>query len=108
MEIDKQKAGVTEGRIVHYQVETAPGIVECRAAIIVQSWPNAAYTHGEVNLTVFTDRSNDIDIFGGKDPLVWKTSVPYHKPGERVATVCDPFGEHRYRSPGTWHFPQEG
>lgn len=94
--VDKHAMGITEGRVAHYQVETSPGIVECRAALIVQSWPNTAYQHGEINLTVFTDWTNDAAIFGGKDPLVWKTSVPYHQPIEPGTRIA-----------GTWHFPPD-
>lgn len=95
--VDRAALGVTEGRIVHYQIESGSGIVKCRAAVITESWAHldTSYQHGEVNLTVFTDWSNDSHVFGGRDPLVWKTSVPYHEP--------QAFGD---RIPGTWHFPQ--
>jgi hypothetical protein len=102
--VDKKALGITEGRIVHYQVEAlngnGSGMVECRAAIIVQSWPNSSYLRGEVNLSVFTDHRNDQGLFGGHDPIVWQTSVPHYKPHQRGSNIGD-------RIPKTWHFPQD-
>jgi len=94
MSVDKQELGITEGRIVHYQFESSPGIVVCRPAIIVNAWREASYTQGEVNLTVFTDWTNDTPAMSGK-PMEWKTSVPMHvasAPGNRKSN--------------TWHFPE--
>lgn len=99
--VDKAVLGITEGRIIHYQYETEPGIVKCRAGIIVNAWRTAAYEYGEVNLTVFTDWSNDRDVApNGVDGLVWKTSVPYYEPNR------DPSRPPGDRLPNTWHFPE--
>jgi hypothetical protein len=96
--IDKASAGIIEGRIVHYQYESEPGIVVCRAAIIVNAWRTAAYEHGEVNLTVFTDWTNDSNLptMNGGAALDWKTSVPHHQPSDPGT-----------RLPGTWHWPEK-
>lgn len=92
--VNKQELGITEGRIVHFHVEASPGIVVCRPAIIVNAWREASYEHGEVNLTVFSDWTNDAPALSGA-PMEWKTSVPMH--------TADEPGDRR---PNTWHFPE--
>lgn len=78
--------GVIEGRIVHYVLPD--GTEKHRAAIIVNAWTNGGGENGCVNLTVFTDWTND-----SKDgsAVSWATSVHYSKTKE----------------PGTWHWPHE-
>lgn len=82
--------GVTEGRIVHYVIREG----EHRPAIIVNAWANNSeyQKDGRVNLTVFTDWSNDMKTSTGI-PLqsgdMWATSVP---------------NDEKTKAPGTWHW----
>lgn len=73
--------GLTEGRIVHYVLQTGPSHGQHRPAMVVKVWDKAA---GSVNLTVFADWSND----GVADSSYWATSVRYSEDHE----------------PGTWHW----
>ncbi|MFA5836210.1 MAG: hypothetical protein WC837_04555 [Bellilinea sp.] len=83
--------GLIEGRIVHYVMPDG----KHRPAIIVRVW-DKAHTNGCVNLTVFTDWTNDsrgpdyvmdADCAAGK---MWRTSVLFDG-------NTDP-------APGTWHW----
>lgn len=97
--------GVTVGRVVHYhsgttkrqynagREEMADAPAPCRAAMIVQVWPPAS--KGYVNLTVFTDWTNDHPSgMSGDRGMRWETSVDY---SEQV------LGENRR----SWHWPTE-
>lgn len=77
--------GLTEGRIVHYVI--ADG--EHRPAIVVKNWGETYSDPGTVNLTVFTDWSND-RRFNEQyaSGLYWATSVKYSENKE----------------PGSWHW----
>lgn len=77
--------GISEGRIVHYVLEDGRSFGEHRGAIIVKNWGGPK---GTVNLSVFTDHSNDGDTYASG--LVWKTSRMYDEAG----------------APGTWHWPE--
>lgn len=82
--------GLTEGRIVHFVMPDG----EHRPAIVVKVWDKE---RGSVNLSVFTDHSNDLDGFPPEGPtrdsvergLLWATSV---KPDEET------------KARGTWHW----
>jgi hypothetical protein len=80
--------GLTEGRIVHYVLESGRSKGEHRPAIVVRDWKQE---NGLVQLQVFTDGTNDLiaDFDGavGKN-VVWRTSVHYSEAKE----------------PGTWHW----
>lgn len=78
--------GLTEGRIVHYVLDTGRNAGEHRPAIIVKIW-NAAT--GYCNLLVFLDGGNDDETAPYPAPLMrWATSVNYSE---------DP-------QPRTWHW----
>ena len=83
-------AGLTEGRIVHYVLESGRSQGQHRPAIVVR---NNQGERGSVNLQVFIDGSNDY-LGQGKDgewfPTRWKTSVHYDE----------------NKKPGTWHWPE--
>ncbi len=81
----QQLKGLIEGRIVHFVM---PG-GQHRPAIVVHVWPPSMLMKpGYVNLTVFTDWSNDgVDYSKG---IVWETSVDYSE---------EP-------APRTWHWPE--
>lgn len=99
--VDKRALGVIEGRIVHVVERSTFGNAPhyCRPAIITDAWlQQTAYEHGEVNLTVFTDWTNDPqdrrpDISTPRIPLQWRTSIPRDGGWE-------PFAD-------TWHFTDE-
>jgi len=74
--------GLTEGRIVHYVI--ADG--EHRPAIVVANWGERYAEPGTVNLTVFTDWSNDRrfnEAYGNGS--YWATSIKYSE-GHEVGT----------------------
>lgn len=80
--------GLTEGRIVHFVMNDG----DHRAAIIARVWGKES---GVVNLTVFTDWSNDIEGNGNEQlneqiakGILWRTAVQYSE---------DP-------KPNTWHW----
>ncbi len=75
--------GVSEGRVVHYVLDSGPYRGQHRAALIVRVWNPGT---GMVNLTVFPDWDNDHASTG----MFWATSVPYSE-------------EHEERS---WHWPE--
>ncbi len=77
--------GLTEGRIVHYVMNTKQGDQQHRPAIITRVWDKS---FGTVNLTVFTDWENDIEKSSTQFGLVWATSVRYSEDKEN----------------GTWHW----
>jgi hypothetical protein len=79
-----------EGDRVLYVLAEGRNKGEVRGAIVTKSWSRA--TAGVVNLTVFTDFSNDFYTDQkGCDGLLWRTSVSYSETKE----------------PGTWHWPSE-
>lgn len=95
--------GVTVGRVVHYHdgkwrifsVESGrqPEPSACRGAMIVQVWRPAV--KGYVNLTVFTDWTNDHPQgTPGDRGMRWETSVDYS---------AEVLGENRR----SWHWPTE-
>ncbi len=86
--------GLTEGRIVHYVLESG----QHRPAIVVRDWKQE---NGLVNLQVFTDGWNDRfkvthlvrlgeqeTVISIDQNVVWRTSVYYSEAKE----------------PGTWHW----
>jgi hypothetical protein len=75
--------GLTEGRIVHFVMDSGPREGDHRPAIVVRVWDKTA---GYVNLQVFTDSTND----GPENAsgVVWKGSRSYSETKE----------------PGTWHW----
>jgi len=80
--------GLTEGRIAHFVMPNG----QHRCAIIVKVWSKAG---GVVNMTVFTDWSNDImgnesESFNNaiSSGILWRTSVQYSEAHE----------------PNTWHW----
>ena len=90
--------GLTEGRIVHYVLESGRSKGEHRPAIVVRNWNQE---NGLVQLQVFTDGWNDefkdthLVRIGEQDTVVvisqntiWRTSVHYSENKE----------------PGTWHW----
>ena len=78
--------GLTEGRIVHYVLESGRSQGEHRPAIVVKVWPQYAESHpGMVQLQVFTDQTND----GFDTGTIWRTSI--HPDFED-------------KKPGTWHW----
>ncbi|HEV7236242.1 MAG TPA: hypothetical protein VGN15_08685 [Ktedonobacteraceae bacterium] len=78
--------GLTEGWIVHFVLKVPhEAELQHRPAIVVRNWKEAA---GTVNLTVFTDWSNDGPANGMG--IVWKTSVPYSEEPKEY----------------TWHWPE--
>ena len=97
--------GVTVGRVVHFHdgraarrfnagkqaVEEAA--TQCRAGMVVRVWAPA--TKGYVNLSVFTDWTNDHPSgTPGDRGMRWETSVDYS---------ADVLGENRR----SWHWPTE-
>lgn len=77
--------GLTEGRIVHYVMPSG----EHRPAIVVHNWGEVYSDPGTVNLTVFTDWTNDRHAMGVYDKgLYWATSVKYSED----------------KTEGTWHW----
>lgn len=94
--------GLTEGRIVHYVLESGRSKGDHRPAIVVRDWKQE---NGLVQLQVFTDGANDEftnfvfvtddkrDIATGDQSsnVVWRTSVHYSEAKE----------------PGTWHWPEQ-
>jgi YD repeat-containing protein len=78
--IDKAKAGIVEGRIVHFVLPKG----QVRAAIIVNAFKDDTNGEGRVNLCVFTDFVND-----GLSLVEWRTAVSYDASAR----------------PGTWHWP---
>lgn len=76
--------GLTEGRIVHYVLDSGPYKGLHRPAIVVRVWDKAT---GMVQLQVFVDGTND--GFAPGENVVWKTSVHH-----------DPTGEQPY----SWHW----
>lgn len=108
--VAKGPLGITEGRIVHFQFETSPGVFVCRPAIIVNALVETNYEHGEVNLQVFLDGENDKGhghaVCGGPGatvaPSAWKTSVPMYEPNSADFQPR----EKGHRLPNTWHFPE--
>jgi hypothetical protein len=76
---------ITEGRIVHYVFTNKHGDLVCRPAIVVNAWNNSL-PDDKVNLQVFFDGTNDVDL--GRSS--WVTSVAY---SERPAE-------------NSWHWPK--
>ena len=79
------------GRVVHFVLPDSsryPG--EHRPAIIVKVWDKDPKPDSMVQLQVFTDGSNDGDLY--KSGLFWATSVHY----------ADPSKNEGY----TWHWPE--
>ncbi len=90
--------GLTEGRIVHYVLESGRSKGAHRPAIVVRDWKQS---NGLVQLQVFTDGWNDefkdthLVRIGEQDTVVvisqntiWRTSVHYSEDKE----------------PSTWHW----
>ena len=91
--------GLTEGRIVHYVLESGRNKGEHRPAIVVRDWKQE---NGLVQLQVFTDGHNDgfENMVAGMQSngeavslrwsanTLWRTSVHYSEAKE----------------PGTWHW----
>ncbi len=91
--------GLTEGRIVHYVLESGRSKGAHRPAIVVRDWKQS---NGLVNLQVFTDGfndefENDVRAMQSNGEAVamhqtantiWRTSVHYSEDKE----------------PGTWHW----
>lgn len=86
--------GLTEGRIVHYVMPNG----EHRPAIIVRNWTTQLTPpcEGYVNLQVFTDGSNDVNVETPvqnaesiRNGLLWVTSI------------CPDEIE---KKPNTWHW----
>lgn len=87
--------GLTEGRIVHYVLPDGQSVGEHRPAIVVKVWDKEA---GTINLTVFTDHTNDyrndpnqhpnLPHHPGESGIMWATSVRYSENHEQ----------------GTWHW----
>ncbi len=90
--------GLTEGRIVHYVLESGRSKGAHRPAIVVRDWKQS---NGLVQLQVFTDGWNDefkdthLVRIGEQDTVVvisqntiWRTSVHYSED----------------KQPGTWHW----
>lgn len=91
-------AGLTEGRIVHYVLESGRNKGEHRPAIVVRDWKQS---NGLVQLQVFTDGMNDgfkeshlvsigeegASVVASQN-IMWRTSVHYSEDKE----------------PGTWHW----
>ncbi|MEX0755732.1 MAG: hypothetical protein WD556_11545 [Actinomycetota bacterium] len=75
--------GQTEGRIVHYQINSS-----CRAAVIVRS-----HEPGNANLHVFRDGSNDASLV---DPMT-------HTVLEESGWVTS---RQEGAEPGNWHDPR--
>jgi len=75
--------GLTEGRIVHYVLESGRSAGEHRPAIVVKLWEPKGGSMGCAQLQVFTDGSNG-DLGG----VAWRTSVMYSADAR----------------PGTWHW----
>jgi len=79
--------GLTEGRIVHYVLKNG----QHRPAIVVRNWsnPDVPGSDGMVNLSVFTDGSNDSGALGGDSSaqgFFWATSVHYSPLGTEQNT----------------------
>lgn len=74
--------GLTEGRMVHYVLQTGPSDGQHRPALVVKVWNKDT---GVANLTVFPDWEND-GLFGSGS--FWATSVQYSEEPK----------------PGTWHW----
>ncbi len=87
--------GLTEGRIVHYVLESGRSKGEHRPAIVVRDWKQE---NGLVQLQVFTDGINDGFVegvapqtgFSVSANSIWRTSVHYSEEKEL----------------GTWHWPE--
>ncbi len=77
--------GLTEGRIVHFVLVDRHGEQVHRPAIVVRVWNKE---NGSVNLQVFTDGSNDGEVY--KSGIWWGTSVSHSEEPE----------------PYTWHWPE--
>jgi hypothetical protein len=80
--------GLTEGRIVHYVMQSG----EHRPAIVVRVWDVTGAPKGYVNLVVFVDGANDLhyaSVPGTPDQVtIWATSKRYSEDKE----------------PDTWHW----
>jgi len=74
------------GGIVHYIMDEGNHKGEHRPAIITHVWSNTC-----VQLTVFTDWSNDIN---GSCGILWRTSVLQNE------------GDVNPKSLGSWHWPE--
>ncbi len=70
--------GLTEGRIVHYVLDTGPSEGQHRPAIVVRVWEKAT---GYIQLQVFVDGTND--GFAPGENVVWRTSVQPDPTGEK-------------------------
>ncbi len=94
--------GLTEGRIVHYVLESGRCKGDHRPAIVVRDWKQE---NGLVQLQVFTDGLNDDfrevhdvrvneknehALFSISQNSIWRTSVHYSEEKEF----------------GTWHWPE--
>ena len=94
--------GLTEGRIVHFVLDSGRSKGQHRPAIVVRDWKQE---NGLVQLQVFTDGMNDDfpAIVSGMQSngeavslhmtanTIWRTSVHYSDDKE----------------PGTWHWPEQ-
>ena len=83
--------GLTEGRIVHYVIESGSGQVHHRPAIVVHVWrepDGKAPSNGCCQLQVFTDSDENGKYNDALPPVMWKTSVLFDESG----------------APGTWHW----
>lgn len=68
--------GLTEGRIVHYVLDSGRSQGEHRPAIVVRVWRNGYQDEAGVplvQLQVFTDQTND----GFDTGIIWRTSVHF-------------------------------
>lgn len=86
--------GLTEGRIVHFVIKDDVH----RPAIVVNNWKNDNQCEGYINLTVFTDGSNDLWHFDG--PRDEKRDDEVRRGLWWVTSVC----HSETKEPGTWHW----
>lgn len=62
--------GLTEGRMVHYVMPDG----QHRPAMIARVWNKKT---GYINVTVFTDWSNDVHMTNTAVGIIWVTSILY-------------------------------
>lgn len=78
------------GRIVHFVLDGGPNKGQHRPAMIVRIWDANPTIHSLVQLQVFTDGSNDGELY--RSGLYWATSVHYADPSENKIY--------------SWHWPE--
>ncbi len=87
--------GLTEGRIVHFVLNSGRHAGEHRPAMVVKVWRQNDGNGGTMppangcsNLQVFTDSDKDSKCNDELPPVMWTTSATYDETGK----------------PGTWHW----